>query len=657
MSASRYATTPSDYPAPVNPFRDAIAGDPWRPGLVDVPEIGGGVFQTVLQRLEEVHRTPSPQSVLLHGDPGSGKTHLLARLRRHLCGADWISRDTNFVDVRLDTAPSRLWRHLRKRLAGALLKPAGDDAGISQLDWALCRRLARPGSRGRWLDQLKEQLRDGLPFHELRLANALARCWGRLTPRQIESWGRLWDELDGTGEMSPNLARVVEHLFHRRHNAIAVAWLRGEPLAEEDLRRLRLAAEEDTGEDAGDEQSSKEIVLALLRLTPCSVVAFDQVEALRASGGEDTGLKAFGKIASDLHHHCGRLLILTCIQTSYRDRLREALEAPDYDRLAMSAVALPLLTEPWGRALARARLDAAGAAERRLDWAAVAPLFQDGKQCTARVLLARCAALYDRPGQPVRPPRDRNQSLREEWEVRFQRALESQQAESTDEVLAHALPGLAELLGVRVETGGRDVHVRWQPRGKPPVAISLCNQKNLASLAARLRRLHENGERGLVLVRHKDLPIRRTARACRRYLQDLETGGAKMLHPSAEALAALDAMRQLLADARAGDLSFDGETVSPDSVIEWLRREIPEPLRDLAAAFESAPEPASSTLREDLLEILQEENLLAAADAARRLDCRPDDLRHLAARCPELFGWLAGTPPVVFRVPSGVGRV
>jgi hypothetical protein len=121
-------------------------------------------------------------------------------------------------------------------------------------------------------------------------------------------------------------------------------------------------------------------------------------------------------------------------------------------------------------------------------------------------------------------------------------------------------------------------------------------------------------------------------------------------------MAALDAMRKLLADAKSGDLSLGGETVAPQSVLEWLRAQTPEPLSSLAEQISAREAEANPELRENLIELLSNEKLLPATEAARRLHCSSGDLRLLAERNPALFGWLDGAPPLVFRVP-GASRI
>jgi hypothetical protein len=666
MSASQFAVNPAEFPTAANPFRNAIAVDPWRP-VVDVPEIGGQVFSSILERWRQVRESGNTASLLLFGAPGSGKTHLLARLRRFLSQEDWQKKNTIFIPVRLDTSPGRLWRHLRRRTVEALLKPAGSHSGLSQLDWAICWRLASPDSEGKWLDRLKEELRGDLPYERPALASALARTWSLLTPSQIQAYGPLYERMEGTEGMSAAFSRTLSYLFHRQQAALAAAWLRGDSLDEDDLRRLRIAAPiEDEDEEKSQEAESKEVVVSLLNLMPCSVLAFDQIEALETGTGK-AALGGFGKLVSDLHDRVQRLLILSCVQNTYVPRLEEALEPPDFDRLALDNRALPPLSEALARKLVLARLDAsAELAPLRmrhpdpfwpLHWDEVMQLFREEDEKTARRLLTHCAKLFDR-SWGVAPPPASADPFGDEWEERFQQALDMENPDAADDVLATALPYLAELCDARAKPGLGDVNWVWERPGAPAVRISFCNQRNLTSLAARLRRLQQRGQPGpgLVLIRHKDLPVSHTARACRRRLDDLQEAGVLLLRPPREAMAALDAMRKLLADAKSGDLSLGGETVAPQSVLEWLRAQTPEPLSSLAEQISAREAEANPELRENLIELLSNEKLLPATEAARRLHCSSGDLRLLAERNPALFGWLDGAPPLVFRVP-GASRI
>src|SRR5918911_5475731 len=107
-----------------NPFGHTVVTDAWHPAGSDVPEIHARAFAACAAALEEVRTQGRSTSVLLHGEAGSGKTHLLARLRRHWADpGSGAGADAVFIAVRLQTGPRRLWRSLRRSVAEDLLRP------------------------------------------------------------------------------------------------------------------------------------------------------------------------------------------------------------------------------------------------------------------------------------------------------------------------------------------------------------------------------------------------------------------------------------------------------------------------------------------------------------------------------------------------------
>src|SRR5262249_38687025 len=154
-----------------------------------------------------------------YGEAGSGKTHLLARLRAHVAReaeADGPGglQEAIFVSVRLHTSARMIWRHLRDCLIGDLLRQSG--AGGAQLDRLLLSLLSKHGlingDSHHWLAQKRQEARrDNLPCRELE---------------------ELFDRIDSEGRLSYNLRAVLGHLLLGRHRGLAGAWLRGESLPE-----------------------------------------------------------------------------------------------------------------------------------------------------------------------------------------------------------------------------------------------------------------------------------------------------------------------------------------------------------------------------------------------------------------------------------------
>jgi ABC-type uncharacterized transport system fused permease/ATPase subunit len=122
-----------------NPFRTDVVTSPEQPITIDVPEIHRDAFHLCQQVYDFVIRERSSSSVLIDGEAGCGKTHLLSRLRGWLSG-EMKTRPSQIpamvVSIRLETAPNQIWRHIRRRFAEELMRKAQD--GVCPL--GVCRK-------------------------------------------------------------------------------------------------------------------------------------------------------------------------------------------------------------------------------------------------------------------------------------------------------------------------------------------------------------------------------------------------------------------------------------------------------------------------------------------------------------------------------------
>jgi hypothetical protein len=140
------------------------------------------------------------------------------------------------------------------------------------------------------------------------------------------------------------------------------------------------------------------------------------------------------------------------------------------------------------------------------------------------------------------------------------------------------------------------------------------------------------------------------------YLEQLKARGAKQIHPLPEALAALQAIRNLTATARAGELSLDGETIDEADATKWALANLQpqlERLRDeLNAEPVVDPDPVDGT-RTRLLELLNRNRLMEADAAGRELSLSTEEVASCARRYPMHFGILEGPPLVLFEAVEG----
>jgi hypothetical protein len=298
-----------------------------------VEGINAEAFDACLQAVEQARTGRQSASVLLNGVPGSGKMHLLVRLRVHLEAR--IRRDPQamamFVYVRLDTTPRRLWRHLREQVVEDLRR---------EIDGHSC------------LERLIDlRLQTSVPAQNVRVSDGSRRPSDRNADRISEL-------LDQTVK-DRNLAIVLTHLLLLdRHRLEARAWLRGDSLPEGILDRLGVVTS-DPDADEDPEGRARRTVLAPCRLASphAFVFCFDQIEALEVEGDKRTGFETFGRMGAGLHDHADHLALISCIQTTHLNDLMDCVHGADRDRIFKSMSQLKPLNLDQALALVRQRLD------------------------------------------------------------------------------------------------------------------------------------------------------------------------------------------------------------------------------------------------------------------------------------------------------------
>lgn len=570
----------------IHPFRSSIiVTDPWHPSDTDVPEISANAFDLCCKALETVRIRGQSTAVLLYGEAGNGKTHLLGRFQQYLRNRPQLHI---FISVRLQTSPHRFWRHIRKSFADSLVRPL--ETGGSQLERLCAQRFSQlPGP-------VKKKI--SLPGFMARLdkkislSQKLERLAERLAPEpRIQALRRL----GAVSDISPNLCRVLEHFLSASHRQEAAAWLRGDSLPEQSLRNLGLAQ---TNASDDPEYEAREMVKELCRLAGPEipvVICFDQIEALqRYPKGDDEGVFVFGKAVRALHDETSNALLVSCIQSYFLESLQKAVESPDYDAISVHQETLNPLTAPQAVKLVRARLENCSdlSEEKKASLGAGFEkelerfVGSDGK--TARRVLSYCADLFDLWETGQRAPDISDETFLSHENIRREKhALENMYPEKADEIIPRAVPVLANLLDDQRKTQDKnlpgDIDLILTGRGSK-VGISLCNEKDMNKQTRRFKKLLELFGKGgfdhLVIIRHAQLEISETAKKGREYLQALRNQNAVIIHPDNALLAALDAAASLLADAGAGDLSNRGRTVSSETVRKWLKTHLSGSVRD-----------------------------------------------------------------------------
>jgi Cdc6-like AAA superfamily ATPase len=626
----------------INPFRNTIVIDPWTPPDADVYEINAGAFELCREALDKVRAEGRSTAVFLYGEVGSGKTHLLARF------CSYIKEHAQlfiFLAIRLDTNPNRLWRHIRNGFVASLLRTV--KGSRSQLEFVFMRRL--------YLHSMKKHL----TLTQLR--------------RDI-------DELSVEAELSWNTSKVIENLVRKRHRKDSIGWLKGKSLPFAVLEKIGLAPEQ--FEPGDPEGQARSVIKELCRLAGPSipvVICLDQVEALQRYPQDTDGLFILGRAVRALQEETNNVLLTVCLQPFLNDPLKEAITEADHTARGINEIALTPLTFDQSMKLVRARLescvelsdykaslyDELEAKLKQIVW------LKSGR--TSRDVLTRCADIFETWGESesikevfAEPKQSDAEFLSAEITKRLELAIQTIQPEQMEEIIQSAVSPLVHILDEnwseqdQIRTPDVDI-ILESPATK--VAISFCNQQNLRSLAGRFKRL--GGQIGpggfdkLILMRHPGFPIRLGAKKTRDYFEKLRLQNAVFYSPDIELVAALEALRSLLADVKAGDLSNGAKTVSSNTAIDWLKISMPIPVLDFLNQIIGDNEIASSAdfeILQDLHSLLEEERIIKLVDAAVQLATDPNRLQHVAGKFAGQIGFLQGPPPVIFQYIPGSAR-
>lgn len=661
-----------------NPFLQDRVDTPWQQGFQDVESINRTAFAQCLQSIEQVRQGSQSRGLIVHGEPGSGKTHLLQRLR--LC----TQKDprTWFVYLPPFTGPGRFWRHLLEHFFYDLCQRSKIPETPSAPGQRIEPDVEGPGQGP--MTQIEEALTRHLVGRPLASTRELAGWWAEIC-RQDEPGRKLFLRLERTfGKLTvqlrldPEVMRVLRHYLAWNERTEAYAYLLGRDLTEEGLSRLGASNSLD------DEERARQAVLTFCRLAGncfAIILAFDQLEGMQLTPDDNEGLHIFGNHAVHLMSECPNLLLLSAVQTYFLPVLQKAMHIAYYQRITQDESILTLLKRDSAILLVEQRLQAQPEIrEIRRTHSQLDPLWplqrieiealvQTGG-IPARLLLRQAKQLFEnkRTAKPIAPPvKDRTDRIHDElsrhWVEQFEQEMQLPLTRVDEGVYEDGLLKLLQaksLPGRQVDRGsGRDVHAILESHGRR-TAISISNSENMTSLARQLGRLQDLLKSGafsrVILVRDSRLPVSATAQQTQRRLRQLSESGNAVIRPGAEVYAALNVLRKLWAKAAESDLIVGDDAIEPGELQRWLAEKTPRPLRELFDAFADGESHGTSGPQERLLEQLMGKWVLPVSDVAAQLGIDEQSLMRLIENQPEVAGLLIGPPAVVFLMPEAVSR-
>jgi hypothetical protein len=284
----------------------------------EVSSIHQEVLSGVEQALSALTRDRKTRTLMLIGDSGSGKSHLLGRLKRQLndkaCFA-YISPwpDSDFI-----------WRHLLRQTVDSLIEvPAG------QHDPQLIR----------WLKGLAVLNRQSFAKRMMGERSVFVRDMRASFP------SGLYRPKDFFG--------VLYELLNPEHRMVAYDWLRGEDLDEEDLKLLKVNRSIDS------EDAAQKILANFGKIADSTqpiVICFDNLDNIPKRADGKTDLQALFDVNTTIHNErLNNFLILISIIRGNWQANKNEVELADRQRidgtLLLRAISLDQAEAIWASRL------------------------------------------------------------------------------------------------------------------------------------------------------------------------------------------------------------------------------------------------------------------------------------------------------------------
>jgi len=303
-----------------NPFSGNNTMEPWVADFVDVGSIHAEATTEIEKLIKSVRKKGRSGARLLLGDPATGKSHVLARIRKNLFTEVFFC----FVET-ITGKGSNVFRHILSNIVRDLLRTA-------------------PGATHSQFRQLCLEFIRGTP-RNAKEHNQNLRAWRE--DREFDFVTLIDHQVKAAGKsIQPSFIRVVYNYLKRYQTnprvRIAIEnWLRGNPVNEQELQLIEF-----TGHPSVDsEDLAKELIQTLGIVTSFSrpvFLCFDQVEAYLY---DEEAFKAFVRAVEYIHDNTHNYVIVTAALLTFDERLRGAGITPStWDRF--NDTKKPILINP-----------------------------------------------------------------------------------------------------------------------------------------------------------------------------------------------------------------------------------------------------------------------------------------------------------------------
>lgn len=606
-------------------FLDRV-NTPWD-DVPDVPEYNQHAFNRIERALRGLTKTQpgrtgsNTQGILVLGEAGTGKTHLLMRV------AQKLSESNHILFIRKpnneDAVAQHIWTSVVNSLERSLSTTAGDKSQLDDLLTHVFSKLLvsefeqdirdnkEVEDRQRWIARLQDD-----PFSLFTLLGEGERRQEKMA--QIRR--RILRLLQITcPDVDQTIARVlITYCFVRREDRkrVLLNWLKGTDVDVMEAEDLGLPTSwvtiDEKSSDISTQQQREEQALRAIRTIGILstyyqplILAFDQLEGLR---GKNRMTDNWGDTVREIFTMTPNLLVLTCIWPSlWDDWLNQTLDQSVVERIAQQTVnlesfapqhGLQMLATHWKASWEKHRLPTSiypftDADVASLCQKATSPRsFLQGARAAFESWLdgdstANLARMNDGAPQVV-TQQDIDRTLREAFsntEIRQRCSYEAEM--QTEQDLVGRICNLTETMlgpfGDSVElskaTHGHyvmppNIVVGSLPTGKA-VCMAIMNSEG-SSFFPRIRNLNacaEQGDQFTSLVLLRDRRCRRLGPRSQELLDEAVERGAVLVEAGVDEITCLNAAYEMLVAVEEHDLCVGNHVIDMRQFVEFVKSE------------------------------------------------------------------------------------
>lgn len=325
-----------------NPFSSSKVDNPFQ-DHPDLKEISKNEFELLRSVIADIKHDRNHQSsgVVLIGEPGSGKTHLMMRLAHELLHVNRL------LFIRQPNNPDAVLHHIYSRILESFVERVPGN-GYTQLENLLAHSFVKLISTTRHinLNQRDQYILSAVSQNSLNLYDALGAdgtqrkrdFWQHIERRTIEWWTDQYGLAGYSPQIIKGIVKFCSYTNPRKKEAVA-RWLAASELDPEELADIGLP---NWNDDISKEEFSLEAISVFSRLSLLDeplIIIFDQLEGLGLKHNE-TLLLNFGEAVKELFTHVPNSLIILNLFPDRWQHFQEFFDGSIVDRISQHTIHL-----------------------------------------------------------------------------------------------------------------------------------------------------------------------------------------------------------------------------------------------------------------------------------------------------------------------------